>query len=1070
MRKITHQCRNATFWILALAAAGAHPVRSEIRSWIGLAIPQHGGGAALTANLYAPDLARQGAPFPVISMLPGGGAPLSSVEWAAQRLARDGYIVCLTRPERSSEEEYSVAAISGIDFLSSPQNPVAAQALVSQVGVCGWSLGGRSLVLTQEVDERVKCLVAWDNLAVSEKGDGGSPLGSNRPQPFRRPRVPAMGQASLNGLTPSDAKLAAWKWWRQHDIPAFQVVFANSNHFWWSGTSSASSDTRRDQSHHYTLAWFDRWLKGDPGATARLLAPTIATPSGTVTSDALLSTEFRSAAYVDGVDTADLRARLGSAAPAVPGGRPAQWVCSAGSSATNEVARALDTDARGDLYTVGSFASTVAFAGPLGNGQSLSSVGAEDAFVVKTAPDGTVLWSRAFGGPGSDFAYDVSVDPAGRIFVTGTFQGSWSAGGFALSTAAGTTSTYSLEIDPTGKVVWAGATGEAQAGSVLASECVPDEAGGWWVAGSFTGTARFGQQTLVSGTGELRPFIARYSTDRTCTWVSTGSASSCAVRGLAVSRDGSGDLLATGQFSGAATLGAASLISAGSSDIWLARLDGKTGVWKWARTAGGAGEDYGRGVVATASGYAVSGVISGAALPFFGHTGPAAPPGGRDVYVARFNWADQMQWSQALGGPGDDEGAEISAFADESVVVCGSFAGTMRFAGHTQTSGGARDLLIAAIGPDGSARWIAGSAGGGGDDVGFAVATDTAGRTYFAGFFSAIAAFGYDVALSPVRESAPNQQDIVFGMISPASEPRSSETAALVNLSTRASVGAGDRVLISGFVLQGSSRKRLLIRAVGPKLTDFGITGTLADPTVELRDAAGQRVAGNDNWASESPDSGLAAAMARVGAFPLTNAAGGVNDLTSAALSMTLNPGAYTAVVRGARDLAGIALLEVYDDGAVAEGGTRLTNLSTRGVVGLGPEVMIPGLVVRSASPRRFLIRAVGPKLADFGLAAGTLLADPIVRVQATGGGVVATSDNWTEGAQAAEIIAVQASVGAFPLVADPGRPGSVDDRTSAAVVVSLATGAYTVLVSGTANGTGVALCEVYEVPGPAAP
>lgn len=755
----------------ALLLFSSRPARADLRVWSGLSIAQHGGGPRLSANLYAPDASSPGAPFPVVAMLPGGGAPLSSVEWAAQRLARDGYVVCLTLPERSTEDEYSNAAVSGIDYLVSAENPVASECLATQVGVCGWSLGGRSLVKTQEVDERVKCLVAWDNLAVSEKGDGGSPLGNNRPQPIRRPRVPAMGQASLNGLADSDAKLAGWKWWRQHDLPAFEVVFAGSNHFWWSGTSTSSSELKRDQSHYYTLAWFDRWLKGDKGATARLLSPTISTPGGDATSDALLSSGFRSAAYLDGVDTADLRARLSGGAPSVPCGRPARWVCGAGSAAGNEVARALETDQRNDLYTVGSFANTVAFSGPAGDSGPLTSAGAEDLFVVKTAPDGAVLWSRAFGGTASDYAYDVTVDAAGRVFVTGTFQGSWNAGGFALSTPAGTTSTFTLELDTNGAVRWGGVTGEAESGAVIVSECVPDEAGGWWVAGGFLGTARFGQQRLVADAGELRPFIARYSADRSCAWVASGSAASCAVRGLAVARDGSGDLLATGQFGATAALGGTVLSSAGSTDAWLARLDAASGAWKWARAAGGAGEDYGRGVIATSSGYAISGVITGGALPFFGATGPLSTPGGRDIYVAKFDWSNRLAWCEAIGGAGDDEGAEISAFPDESLVLCGSSVGTITFAGHTQTSGGARDFLIAGLGPDGAARWLAGATGGGGDDVGYAVATDSAGCAYFAGFYSTLAAFGYDVAISPVKDTAPNQQEIVFGMISPVSEP-----------------------------------------------------------------------------------------------------------------------------------------------------------------------------------------------------------------------------------------------------------------------------------------------------------
>lgn len=152
-------------------------LRADIRTVTGLSIPQHGGGANLTANVYASDASLGAGLYPVISMLLGGGAPLSSVEWAAQRLARDGYVVCLTLPEGSTENLYANACISGLDFLASAANPFLAESDNTRAGICGWSLGGRSLVKVQKVDPRVKCMVCWDNLAVSEKGDGGSPLG-----------------------------------------------------------------------------------------------------------------------------------------------------------------------------------------------------------------------------------------------------------------------------------------------------------------------------------------------------------------------------------------------------------------------------------------------------------------------------------------------------------------------------------------------------------------------------------------------------------------------------------------------------------------------------------------------------------------------------------------------------------------------------------------------------------------------------------------------------------------------------------------------------------------------------
>lgn len=739
-------------------------VLAQIRTQIGITIPQNGGGANLTANLYAPDVALGAGPYPVISMLPGGGAGLNSTEWAAQRLARDGYVVCLTLPEGSSENLYANACVSGLNFLASAANPYLVECNNAKAGVCGWSLGGRSLMMVQEQDARVKCVVAWDNLAVSEKGDGGSPLGSNRPQPWRTPRVPAMGQASLNGFTDSECKLTAWKWWREYGMPCMEVVFENSNHFWWSGSST---EAKRDQSHHYTLAWFDRWLKNDPAAKSRLLATTVAGTS----VNSLLSAGCRSAAFFDGLDTADLKAHLvsGAGAGSAKGGRPTRWVCSGGTAAGNEVARALDCDAAGNVYTVGSLQGTVTFTGPLNTAALTAGAGAEDIFVTKCAPDGTLLWARRYGGTGSDFAYDVTVDAAGHVFVCGTFQGSFSIGAFALSTPAGTTSTFTAELGTAGNVVWAGATGAATSGSVISSECIADGSGGFIVCGGFSGTAVFGAQTMSTGGGELWAFIARYNSARVPQWITAIPGTSSAARGLAFAQDGSGDVLATGQFSGSATFGTTTITSAGDTDAWLGRMT-SAGGWRWVKQAGGVGEDHGRGVVATPSGYATSGSFNGTGTPIFG-AGALSSLGGRDVYVAKFDWNDTPQWLQRLGGSSDDEGAEISATPDGGFVLCGSFAGSITFGAHTQTSGGARDLMVARLFADGSPHWLAGTMGGAGDDVGYACAADAQGNAFFAGFYSTIAPFGYDVAVSPTKDTAPGQAEIVWGKIHATSEP-----------------------------------------------------------------------------------------------------------------------------------------------------------------------------------------------------------------------------------------------------------------------------------------------------------
>jgi hypothetical protein len=274
---------------------------------IDLTIPQQGGGT-LSARLYAPQ--PLAGTYPALSLLPGGGAPIDSVAWAGEGLARAGYVVIVTQPASGgSVAAYNTAARSGIDFLLSPANPWAAHTRTTRFGVAGWSLGARALSRAQEEDLRIAALVAWDNLAEHETGDLGSPnCTGTAPAVRRTPRVPALGQAS-DFCGPSgetvDTKKTAFEWWHSNGQPAMQVVLANSDHFVWG--SQGNNTARQAQALYYTLAWFDRWLKDDSTASARLLARTIAgTPL-----EHVLSTRFRSAAAFDGRSCPDLRTSCG---------------------------------------------------------------------------------------------------------------------------------------------------------------------------------------------------------------------------------------------------------------------------------------------------------------------------------------------------------------------------------------------------------------------------------------------------------------------------------------------------------------------------------------------------------------------------------------------------------------------------------------------------------------------------------------------------------------------------------------------------------------------------------------
>jgi uncharacterized repeat protein (TIGR01451 family) len=253
----------------------------------------------------------------------------------------------------------------------------------------------------------------------------------------------------------------------------------------------------------------------------------------------------------------------------------------------------------------------------------------------------------------------------------------------------------------------------------------------------------------------------------------------------------------------------------------------------------------------------------------------------------------------------------------------------------------------------------------------------------------------------------------------------------LANISTRLNVGTVDNVLIGGVIISGTSPKKVLVRGIGPSLTAFGVPSALADPTLELLGSAGS-LASNDNWRDtqeqEIMDTGLKP----------------TNDLESA-LVATLDPGSYTAILRGKNSTIGNGLVEVYDLEPSTELDTRLANISTRGFVQSGDNVMIGGVIIQGAAEKHLLVRAIGPSLADFGVP--NVLLDPTLDV-VDSMGVTVSNDNWRDTQE-------EAIAGSIP-------PN--DDRESA-IDIYLMPGNYTAIVRGKNDTVGNALVEVYELP-----
>ncbi|HWA85021.1 MAG TPA: DVUA0089 family protein, partial [Opitutus sp.] len=243
--------------------------------------------------------------------------------------------------------------------------------------------------------------------------------------------------------------------------------------------------------------------------------------------------------------------------------------------------------------------------------------------------------------------------------------------------------------------------------------------------------------------------------------------------------------------------------------------------------------------------------------------------------------------------------------------------------------------------------------------------------------------------------------------------------------------------------------KPLLLRAVGPGLASQGVASPLADPQLELHDSTGSVIAANNDW-GETDAAAIRATAQRVGAFPLGD---GSKD---AALLVTLSPALYTDHVNIQNGAPGIALVEIYDaDTDASQALThRLVNLSARDFAGAGEQVLIGGFVIAGSSPKRVLLRAIGPGLTSQGVSG--VNTDPNLVLFNSSGGHVADNDDWAYSNQTDILPGIFSKVGAFQLAS-----GSFDS----ALVITLQPGVYTAQATGRNGETGVVLLEIYEVP-----
>jgi YVTN family beta-propeller protein len=262
----------------------------------------------------------------------------------------------------------------------------------------------------------------------------------------------------------------------------------------------------------------------------------------------------------------------------------------------------------------------------------------------------------------------------------------------------------------------------------------------------------------------------------------------------------------------------------------------------------------------------------------------------------------------------------------------------------------------------------------------------------------------------------------------------------LANISTRVSVGQDDNVLIGGLIITGNQPKKVAIRAIGPSLSQAGLSGVLADPTLELHDSTTATIATNDDWQTT-----------QIGGVITSNQASEIQSRglapgqpAESVIIAVLAPGNYTAIVRGKNNTTGVAVVEAYDLDQTAD--SKLGNIATRGFVQTNANVMIGGTIVTGNASANVLVRARGPSLANSGVP--NPLADPMLELRDASGTLESSNDDW----RTSQETAIQ-NTGLAPT-----------DNAESAILTTVAPGQHTAIVRGKNNGTGVAIVEIFQL------
>lgn len=353
----------------------------------------------------------------------------------------------------------------------------------------------------------------------------------------------------------------------------------------------------------------------------------------------------------------------------------------------------LVVDSSGNLYISSLFSGTVNF-----GGSNFTSAGGTDVFLVKYDSDGNHIWSKRFGGTGNDWtgrSNAVAIDGSGNLYLTGAFESTINLGGGNL-TNVGLMDMFLAKFDASGNHIWSmskGGTIALQDNSVAV-----DGSGNAYVTGSFRGTANFGGGNFISASSnQLDVYLAKYDASGNHLW-SKRFGGIGEDKSSAITTDGNGNVFITGYFNGTVNFGIGdvpALTSAGGIDMFIAKYDA-SGNHLWSMRRGGTGSDSGRFLVTDSNGDVyVSGAFQ-STVNFGGCS--LVSVGSSDVYITKLDESGNLIWSKGMGGSGADSGSSLALDGDHNVYVTGHFVNTADFGGGGLSSLGNEDIFLAKYG------------------------------------------------------------------------------------------------------------------------------------------------------------------------------------------------------------------------------------------------------------------------------------------------------------------------------------------------------------------------------------